>query len=238
MRIKFFIIILLQVLILIGIILYKQHWIKTSEKIFLKVWIVDPRDILRGDYIHLNYDISKIDVNNFKIKDDLRINEKIYVSIERYDDYIYYPVSISRTKPSGLFLKGRIKNKNEKAIKYNITFQEDSGIIHNLESRLPLEFDEHMSLCVDKKGILRYLYKGDNKNLCKELNIITGTVIDIHRTEFTELTVEYGIEKYFVEEGRGKNITSGMGNLIAEIAVKKSGDALISALYTDNLVIR
>ncbi len=237
MRIKFFIIIFLQVLILLGIIMYKQHWIKTLEKVFLRVWVVDPRDILRGDYIYLNYDISKIDVNNFKIKDDFRINEKIYVSIERYDD-IYYPVSVSRVEPSGLFLKGRIKDKNEKAIKYNITFQEDSGVIHNLESRLPLEVDEHMTLCVDKKGILRYLYSGENKKGRKDLNIITGTVIDMHRTEFTELTVEYGIEKYFVEERRGRNITSGKGKLVAEIAIKKSGDALISALYIDNKVIK
>ena len=63
MRGKFVLLILLQALILAGMIGYRYYWVETGEKIFLRVSPVDPRDLFRGDYVSLSYDISNLDLD-------------------------------------------------------------------------------------------------------------------------------------------------------------------------------
>ncbi len=64
MRWKFIFFVLLQVALLVGIIAYRQYWVATGEKILLRTAPVDPRDIFRGDYISLRYDISTLDLDD------------------------------------------------------------------------------------------------------------------------------------------------------------------------------
>ena len=63
MRRKFIIIVLFQVLLLVGIIAYRQYWVATGERVLLGTEPVDPRDIFRGDYVTLNYEISSLDLH-------------------------------------------------------------------------------------------------------------------------------------------------------------------------------
>ena len=43
MRIKFFFLVVLQILILAGMIGYRHYWVETGEKVMLRVSPVDPR---------------------------------------------------------------------------------------------------------------------------------------------------------------------------------------------------
>ena len=54
----------LQVLLLLSLIGFKQYTVWTGETVLLKVQPVDPRDLLRGDYVTVRYDISTIDMDD------------------------------------------------------------------------------------------------------------------------------------------------------------------------------
>lgn|GEM_PF-342895 len=49
-----------QVLILVGMIVGKVFVLQTGESVLLKIVPVDPRDLFRGDYVTLSYDLSSI----------------------------------------------------------------------------------------------------------------------------------------------------------------------------------
>lgn len=59
----------------------------------------------------------------------------------------------------------------------------------------------------------------------------------IDETDIEKLTVEYGIESYFVPEGRGKEIESqqwtGRERVDVKVVVDKYGNAVIKSLLID-----
>lgn len=55
----------------------------------------------------------------------------------------------------------------------------------------------------------------------------------ILRAELRGTELSYDLEKYFVAEGKGKEAPPG-GKLVAEVAVRPNGDALIKQLYDEN----
>ena len=83
MRWKFAFFVLLQVALLVGIIAYRQYWVATGEKILLRTAPVDPRDIFRGDYVSLRYDISTLDLDGLGVKGSFKSNETVYVILEK-----------------------------------------------------------------------------------------------------------------------------------------------------------
>ena len=50
----------LQLVVLIGMIVFKAMPLWTGEPILLRVVPVDPRDMFRGDYVAISYDFSRI----------------------------------------------------------------------------------------------------------------------------------------------------------------------------------
>ena len=61
-KIKFFGIGVLWLVIIGGFIFSKQMTLLTGKEVLLKTVPVDPRDLFRGDYVVLRYDISTIDL--------------------------------------------------------------------------------------------------------------------------------------------------------------------------------
>ena len=88
-----------------------------GDEIYIKTAAYDPRDVFRGDYVSLNYEISEISIDKLDydalaiVNNDLYSNElsgeKLYVSLIRGD--FYYSVDkVSLTKPSeGIYLVAR-----------------------------------------------------------------------------------------------------------------------------------
>ena len=108
MRRKFIIIILFQVLLLAGIIGYRQYWVATGERVLLATESADPRDIFRGDYVTLNYEISSLDLTGLGTAEQFRPKERIYVVLGKDPDNTYRAASVSRKLPAGrTFIKGR-----------------------------------------------------------------------------------------------------------------------------------
>ncbi len=161
----FIIIIIFWIIILGSFISYKQYTLSSGTEIILKTVPVDPKDLFRGDYITLSYEISTIDLTLYQDISTLIPNTSIYVIFDK-DEYGYSKVknlSISRPE-SGIFIKGDVKSK-------------------------------------------------------------TGNFI----------RVIYGIESYFIPEGKGRDIENKRGQGIdAKIMVDKFGNAVLKKILLDS----
>ena len=111
-------------IIIIAFIATKEFTLLTGKQILLKTVPVDPRDLFRGDYVILRYEISALNLNNIPADyTDFESGDKIYVSLHKEDGY-GIPAKIYRDSPKSeeLFLKGVVKDVHGKklAVEYGI----------------------------------------------------------------------------------------------------------------------
>jgi len=243
MRWKFIFLVLLQVALLAGIIAYRQYWVATGERILLRTAPVDPRDIFRGDYVSLRYDISTLDLDGLGAKGSFKSNEKVYVLLEKNQEGIFSALSVSRELPSGKrFIQGRVQYERTLS-KWEVTLKDDSDNLHELKPQWfeGVKRGNRITFCLDERGNVLLFYKeeADDQPKCRGQSL-TGTIEGIKETKSRVLNVEYGIENYFVEEGKGRAIESS-GNareLRVEVSLRKDGKGIITGLFMDGRLIR
>ena len=243
MRLKFILLVLLQVVLLIGIIAYRQHWVATGEKILLRTAPVDPRDIFRGDYVSLRYDISTLDLDELGVKESFRNNEKVYVLLEKNPDTTFSARSVSRTLPTGKkFIQGRVQYEMVSS-KWEVELKDDSENLHHLRPQWfgNVKKGDRITFCLDDRGNVVNSYKeeAEYRPKCRVQSLI-GIVEEIKEIKSRILNVEYGIESYFVEEGKGREVESGGGtrDLRVEVSLRKDGKGIITALLMDGKLMK
>jgi uncharacterized membrane-anchored protein len=80
-----------------------------GTEIRLPVVPVDPRDFLRGDYVILSYEISRLRSNPVEGGQPLAVDQTVYVAV-RWENGSWRAGPIyDRPPQSGLFLKGKIE---------------------------------------------------------------------------------------------------------------------------------
>lgn len=100
------------IFIVIAFVISQKLVYYTGTEVLLKTVPVDPRDLLRGDYVILNYEISERPRSG-----EFQNDETVYVVLEPDKDNVAHALNISKQKPSnGLFIKGRVG----RTIKYGI----------------------------------------------------------------------------------------------------------------------
>ncbi len=155
--------------IILAFVAFKEFTLKTGEEVMLKTMPVDPRDLFRGDYVILNYEISRLDADSLQANSaSFDESDKVYVKLTKEGNY-GVAAAIYKSQPKdGLFIKGTVKD-------------------------------------------------------------IQGSTI----------TIEYGIESYFVPEGEGWNIQrqSGRG-LESKVAIDQFGNAAIKSIFLDGEEVR
>ncbi|MPM76528.1 hypothetical protein SDC9_123526 [bioreactor metagenome] len=172
-------------LIFSGFILYKEYTLRTGTEIILKTQPVDPRDLFRGDYVTLNYEISTLNLEEIPAEDPhFEYNDRIYLALEIKNGY-GVPKKIYRNPPDNeLYIKGRVTG---------IEYDWHDGEADNIEG----------GETIDEMGIKK-------------------------------LTIEYGIESYFVPEGKGLEIErqqqTGREGVDVKVVVDKYGNAVIKSL--------
>jgi uncharacterized membrane-anchored protein len=244
MRVKFIIVVLLQVVLLLGILGYRQYWVATGEKILLRTMPVDPRDLFRGDYVSLTYEISTLDLDDLNVKDHFRPDENIYVTLDPNIDGTMRASSVHKSIPEGRkFIQGRVKHQGS-VTRWEITFRDGAGnIYHLIRAGLSgLRQGDPVVFCVDTQGNVTGHYNaglGPNIQRCGADRQSLGVVEAIQERKHRTLSVEYGIESYFVEEGKGRKIESARNRkkLEVEAALDKRGKALIKSLRMDGRMI-
>lgn len=152
-----------------GLIGYKEYTLKSGEVVVLKTIPVDPRDVFRGDFVALQYEISSPDSQRIVFeRNDFKSGEKVYVGLDTSGKYAVATSVSSRRPRAGLFIKGTLKD-----------------------------------------------VRGDGAS------------------------IEYGIESYFVPEGKGKEIEQYVGQTVdVKVAIDRFGTAVIKALLVDGQEVR
>ena len=126
-------ILVLWIIFIGGFIAYKEYTLKTGEKILLKTVPIDPRDLFRGDYIVLRYEISEFNLDNFENK-NLNVNENdfLYVSLKKEGKY-WTAKNVYKDRPEELAIKGRMKYKRGQTI--NIEYGIESFFVPEGEGK-------------------------------------------------------------------------------------------------------
>ncbi len=114
MKLKLFILVLaLQSAWLLGTVVLQEHALATGKVILLETERVDPRDLLRGDYLILNYKISNVPTNLFSppAGKDLPQDTKVYVALAPGTNrfHVLVRASTNRFAPAAdeVLLKGK-----------------------------------------------------------------------------------------------------------------------------------
>ena len=243
MRWKFILFVLLQVALLVGMIAYRQYWVATGERILLRTAPVDPRDIFRGDYVSLRYDISTLDLDGLGLRGSFKPNETVYVILEKNQDGVFSALSVSRGLPTGKrFIQGRVQHETTLS-KWEVTLKDDSENLHKLKPRWfeNIKRGDRITFCLDERGNVLHFYKedADYRPKCGGQSL-SGIVERINETKSRVLNVEYGIENYFVEEGKGRAVESSRDarELRVEVSLRKDGKGLITGLFLDGKLVR
>lgn len=153
-----------------GTVGLKEYTLRTGHEILLKTVSVDPRDLFRGDYVILAYDINALDVGKLGGSGvTFSRGQTVYVLLGTDGRYqVATGVRSSRPSHEELFLKGQVLG-------------------------------------------------------------VSGRTVQ----------VEYGIESYFVPEGKGRALERARGkNLDVRASVDTQGNVLIKALFLDGNEVR
>jgi len=100
-RVAFVVLVALQLAALLGLIGWRLYLLRTGQTVLLRCEPVDPRSILSGDYVELNYTVSRFSRGQLAAlgrKDDVfREHETVYVALERpAGERFHRAVAISR----------------------------------------------------------------------------------------------------------------------------------------------
>jgi uncharacterized membrane-anchored protein len=119
MRLRFAIAAIVLQVLMLAYIAGEREWIlRTGKTVWLRTAPIDPQDAMRGDYVRLDYDISRVEralwrdglaVTN-QVQDLARRDTKVFASLRVAPDSRAEIVSLSDQRPAeGLFLRGRIE---------------------------------------------------------------------------------------------------------------------------------
>ncbi len=108
-KIKFWLSVALQIVILISFILIMQYRLISGEKVRLKlIPPKDPLSLFQGHYLILDYEISELDSEKYYIPSGVGSGETVYITLSDNGSY-HEPVSISISRPKGeIFIKGTV----------------------------------------------------------------------------------------------------------------------------------
>jgi uncharacterized membrane-anchored protein len=118
MKLKLFILVLaLQTAWLLAIVVMQEFALAHGKVILLETQRIDPRDMLRGDYLILNYKISDVPGKLFSspVKNDLAPGTKIFVALAPGTNQFYEitRASTNAFAPTAneILLKGKSANR-------------------------------------------------------------------------------------------------------------------------------
>ncbi len=102
---------LVQIGFLSWIIAGRAAVLRNGQDVLLKVEPIDPRDLLRGDYVRLNYDIREIPlklVTNAPSGDAVPAERTIFVRLGKDEDGYWRPRSASLDQPAAVPAAGEV----------------------------------------------------------------------------------------------------------------------------------
>ena len=109
------IIVIVQTLALFAMVGMKQYTLSTGIPVVLKTQPIDPRSLFRGDYVRLNYDISRLTLDKLGGDKQFTRGDTVYVVLQKGEDY-WQAVSVHHELPpytdGSLAIKGTVEYTN------------------------------------------------------------------------------------------------------------------------------
>lgn len=116
---QFILLMSVPALIIILFMSIKLLTLNLGQEILLKTAPVDPRDLFRGDYVTLSYDISTIDLDNTPHDTPFPQGNNIYATLSKKEKY-WTIDRLSHIKPSltekQVCMKGKVTNAHKNRI--------------------------------------------------------------------------------------------------------------------------
>jgi uncharacterized membrane-anchored protein len=110
---RILIVVALQTAALAYMIVDRQAMLNAGRVVTLKVVPIDPRDIFRGDYVILNYEISRLEPAKLQGDDKFEYGDTVYVTLVREGD-VWNAAAIAKDKPvplqGGVPLRGSVQS--------------------------------------------------------------------------------------------------------------------------------
>lgn len=112
-----------------------------GREVYIKTTPIDPRDLMRGNYVRLNFEISQFkDIEN-TIRYSPHYGERVYVLLNLDENNFVHYFGFTKEKPKkGLFLSAQIRKQNENSYDYSATYGIESYFLTPKKAR-QLEFD-------------------------------------------------------------------------------------------------
>jgi len=101
-----------QTLALVGMVAIKQYTLSTGSPVVLKTEPIDPRSLFSGDYVRLNYAISRLELAKLDGDKTFQRGDTVYVVVTQGQEY-WDPVSVHREFPDAGAGQKAIKGKVE-----------------------------------------------------------------------------------------------------------------------------
>jgi uncharacterized membrane-anchored protein len=95
------------------IVVSQEQHLASGKEVLLKTIPVDPRDLFKGDYVTLGYDINTIDLKNVSVDEpSFKQNDIIFVTLDTTNANIVKPLRLSHTLPKEgtLVIQGKVSN--------------------------------------------------------------------------------------------------------------------------------
>jgi len=242
MRTKYILLVALQALLLVGMIGMREVWIAKGRKVLLKTVPVDPRDIFRGDYARLRYDISSLDLDSLGCKESFGSGSKVFVSLKKNEKGVFEPSAVSSKMPvGGIFIAGKSKYGQRTNSKWEVSLKAEDGTVRTFHPQwfYGMTKGDSAVFCIDNQGNVQNSMKesAEYPQKCYGDGVVAvkGAIEDVVETKYQILDVEYGIESYFVEEGAGRVIETAPRSkeVTVEVSLNKKGQGLITGLFID-----
>lgn len=124
-------------LAVLGYMAGEREWVLANGRvIWLRTAPVDPRDAMRGDYVRLEYDASRVPVKlcrgalaDKKLHAKLPSDARVYATLRETEEGLAEVTSLSDQPPSeGLFIRGRLDET------YGHTFGADTRVRFGIEA--------------------------------------------------------------------------------------------------------
>ena len=104
--------VLLQFLVLAYMAGHREYIVRKGETVYLRTAPVDPRDIFRGDFVRLNYEISIVRAPQLELEESSKKRgRRVYATLTQMANELYGLDRLTDVEPeNGLFIRGRIAN--------------------------------------------------------------------------------------------------------------------------------
>lgn len=233
LSIAFLTIVLLQTLVLVYMIGSRQYILSTGTSVLLETIPIDPRSLFSGDYVRLDYKISNIDLSDIPGDKNFKRGDTVYVTLQ---DTSSQSSQVPKVPSNGITntvtstaeslpsVPSNDSNRFWKPVYISKTAPEHDSQAYPNPSAIQSNANK-----VVIRGIAT---QKTNTALNADPELMAMQNPDGLKEI---LTVWYGIEQYYVPEGKGLALeqAAAQRQLFVKVKIDKFGHAAIAGLVAD-----